>query len=504
MLGKYRLLERIGSGSMGEVYRAEHVLLGRAAAVKVLRPELASDEQQVERFFAEARAVNMADHRNVVDVTDVTREPDGTAWFVMELLEGSDLASRMHEQRLSLSQALAIAQQLCAALDAVHKAGIVHHDIKPENVFIAQRDGQDVVKLVDFGIARLPENTREEDNTFNGVVVGSPPYMAPEQACGMVCDRRADLYAVGAVLFEMIAGRPLFERANMRALLEAVVFAPPPRVSAYADLPSSVSADIERLLARCLAKQPARRPATARALGAEIAAIRTRLEGGSGTALVRTAQLATDDGAEVAASELLARCRPVWHKPASWIGASALLLAGFTWAVPAQQLAPYLRALDPRATTPAVQAQVVAQPLPGNTQTATTVAAPGSQVPAAAQTVASATLPGVPGPAVTPAAEALAANDAADESAAQRARTNARRQRALERAAERDAQRETEPSYYDYARREPAPAPVPAAAQPVLTVTPVPEPPAEPAEPTAPSEPADVGSSDLLDPYATE
>ena len=560
MLGKYRLLEHIGRGSTGDVYRAEHTLLGRRAAVKVLRQELAHDERQVERFMAEAHAINLVGHRNVIEVTDFAREPDGTAWFVMELLEGGDLATLMRAGQIPLQQTLEIGQQLCAALSAVHAVGIVHHDVKPENIFIARQDGQDVVKLVDFGIARLPEEHRAEEDTFNGVVLGSPPYMAPEQACGMKTDPRADLYAVGTVLFELITGRPVFECEDTRALLEAVVFTDPPLASAYADLPTNVRAQLDDLLERCLAKQPARRPRNARALGNELAAIRGMLAEGGSASLARKVSprlLASDESSgevAVAGSELLARCRPAWHKPALWLAAAAVLLAGTASLLPKSDL----QQLDPRAqlgreavtesatrpalaapssartaaeavAAPATASMVASAPLAANTPSTAPAPTPAVR-PVPAPPVAAApprvTPPSVPAPvqeppaaqpkpaalAATPTAESEPASDV-PASALREARARERERERRERAATPRARvRAVEPP------EPPAlPPPVPALAatpdpKPVLRVTALPEPPpptptpetALPPEPPEHDEPTDVASDELLDPYAEE
>jgi tRNA A-37 threonylcarbamoyl transferase component Bud32 len=355
-LGKYRLLELIGSGAMGAVYRAEHVVLGRIVAVKVLHAELANDESLVERFFAEARAVNLVGHPHIVDVTDFAREPDGTVWFVMEFLDGCDLAALTNGQALELGRALAIAQQVCAALQAVHAVGIVHRDIKPENIYVTTREGRDFVKLLDFGIARLPEAMPSEHGTGQGVVMGTPPYMAPEQACALAVDHRSDIYAVGAVLFGLITGSLLFRRNNIQALLEDVAFTPAPAPSAHACLPEAVRDDLDKLLARCLAKDPKDRPASASVLAAELAAIATRLDSGCEpleAVVERRYQLALQQPAAEAMGQdadaaLLARCRPKWQQRALWIAAALLLATGAARA--AERFYPQLNQYRERAT----------------------------------------------------------------------------------------------------------------------------------------------------------
>jgi tRNA A-37 threonylcarbamoyl transferase component Bud32 len=277
LLGRYRLRELIGTGAMGEVYRAEHMLLGRTVALKVLRPEVASDRDMGERFLAEARAVNLIAHPHIVEISDFQREDDGTLWFVMELLEGEDLAERLKAGPLPLPAAIAIVRQICDALASVHEAEIVHRDIKPENVFLAKRDGQDFVKLLDFGIAQLPSGEVANGLTMRGSVLGTPPYMAPEQACGDAVDHRCDLYAVGAILFELLSGKPLFSRQSVRELLMDITYAEPPRLSECAELPADLRPDLDRFMTWCLAKRPEDRPASARELDAALALLERRL-----------------------------------------------------------------------------------------------------------------------------------------------------------------------------------------------------------------------------------
>jgi len=336
MLGKYSLLELIGSGAMGDVSRAAHVLLGRRVAVKVLRRELAREQSLVERFFSEARAVNLVGHPHIVEVTDFARERDGTVWFVMEFLDGSDLGTLLRDERPSLRRSLEITRQICDALDAVHGVGIIHRDIKPENVFLVQRDGRDFVKLLDFGIARLPEPHDGEHSTLRGVVMGTPPYMAPEQARGLEIDPRSDVYAVGAVLFELITGRAVFEQPTLRAMLADITFKAPPRLSEHAQLPSAVRDALDELIDRCLAKDPDRRPDTAKALALELSAIAERLEAWAKSADPAPAQptppaRSRPERSAPDSAAVLAVCRPKWPARSLWFGAALAVGATGLW-----------------------------------------------------------------------------------------------------------------------------------------------------------------------------
>jgi serine/threonine-protein kinase len=347
-LGPYRILELIGSGAMGEVYKAEHVLLGRKVAIKTLRRELAGSRSFAQRMFAEARASNLVGNEHIVQVLDLACEPDGTTWFAMELLEGASLASLCDRQDVSIDRALDLARQVCEALIPVHDAGIVHRDIKPENIFVVDRDGDDFVKLLDFGIARMPER-EEQPGTRSGieVVIGTPPYMAPEQVFGGKFDARTDLYAVGALMFELLTGRQLFQRESMTELLGAVVLAEPPVPSEHVQLPAAVRAQIDCVVARCLAKEPEQRPTNARELAGELAAIAFCLEDArEAAALFERAQQEAQAEAQPqlpeSADELIAidalldqlpshQPRALRRAPA--IAACALAVA--TWLVPA-------------------------------------------------------------------------------------------------------------------------------------------------------------------------
>ncbi len=252
---RYRLLSRIGEGGMGTVFLAEHVALGKQVAVKVLRAEYSQDDELVRRFEQEARSASRIDHENVVDVVDFGRTPGGSLYFVMEALEGESLARLIHrEGALPVERALRILAQICQALGAAHACGVVHRDLKPENVILVRRDdGADLVKVLDFGISRthgVPEGGRI---TRVGSIIGTPEYMAPEQAMGTAVDHRCDVYAFGVLAYEMLTGRLPFQGDSPLATLLKHQGEPPvPPSRLRPDLP----AEAEAMVLRALVKRP--------------------------------------------------------------------------------------------------------------------------------------------------------------------------------------------------------------------------------------------------------
>jgi serine/threonine protein kinase len=261
--GRYRVIELIGEGGMGKVYLAEHVEIGKRVALKVLHPSYSRMPDLVERFRREARAASKIGHPNIVDVTDSGTTADGSVYFVMEYLEGVELGSIIErEGALDVSRALKIASQICRALAAAHAQGIVHRDLKPENVFLVTRDGQaDVVKVLDFGIAKTTEAeaARERRLTSPGMAMGTPEYMAPEQAAGRPADARCDVYALGAICYEMVTGMPPYSGDNfMEILTKKATQDPTPPVTVRHGLPPTVS----DLVMTAMARNPDNRPQT--------------------------------------------------------------------------------------------------------------------------------------------------------------------------------------------------------------------------------------------------
>ena len=263
VLGRYRLVTELGAGGMGTVYFAEHVGIGRRAAIKVLDPALASNTELVQRFFTEARAVNALRHPNIVDIEDLSTEGD-LHFLVMELLEGETLGARLErERRLSGQCVLDILRPIASALTAAHGRGMVHRDLKPENVFLARdASGAIRVKLLDFGIVKLHADGAP-NATQAGMLLGTPAYMSPEQCAGQPIDCRSDIYSLGVFAYEALVGRLPFVRTNVLALLAAHQFdtpIPPARAE------RSVQAAVSDVVMQALQKAPGARMQSATAL----------------------------------------------------------------------------------------------------------------------------------------------------------------------------------------------------------------------------------------------
>jgi len=253
VIAAYRIVGRLGAGGMGEVYRAIDGKLQREVAIKVLAPDFADDREWLSRFQREARVLASLNHPHIAAVYGL-EESNGVRAIAMELVEGPTLAERIARKRIPVKEALAIARQIAEALEYAHEKGIVHRDLKPANVKL-RPDG--VVKVLDFGLAKpaISDEAPAATATRAGIVVGTPAYMAPEQAAGMPVDRRADIWAFGVVLFEMLSGRQIYARKTMLETLAAVARDEPQ----WDELPSDTPPAILRLLRRCLDKDPKRR-----------------------------------------------------------------------------------------------------------------------------------------------------------------------------------------------------------------------------------------------------
>jgi tRNA A-37 threonylcarbamoyl transferase component Bud32 len=279
VLGTYELVKLLGEGSMGRVFLARHLTLGRQVAIKILRPEQYRNAELVQRFFQEAKTVNQINHEHIVEVIDFAQElgPDGpiSVYFVMELLTGTSLAGLIASTSVGLQRSLGIVGQLCEALAAAHKLGVVHRDLKPDNVFITERAGRaDYVKVLDFGVAKLTSVTKEKSlvATREGAIVGTPICMAPEQAAGLEVDHRADIWATGVMLYELLSGRLPFEASNFALLAAQIIAQPPPPMPPKTPSGERIPAKLKALVLRCLEKDAGRRPQTMNELKDALAA----------------------------------------------------------------------------------------------------------------------------------------------------------------------------------------------------------------------------------------
>jgi serine/threonine protein kinase len=252
--GSYEVIRMVGEGGMGRVYEARHQRLPtKRFAVKMLHPDMARQPDVVTRFQREAEASSVLSHPHIVDVYDVSSTPDGRPYIVAELLQGEELGDHLDRvQRMTASAAAHVVRQVCSALGAAHAAGIVHRDVKPENIFLLG-DGAHV-KVLDFGISKVGDN--KDGLTKTGTVMGTPDYMAPEQARGDKVDSRADIYATGAMLYRALTGKKPFEGRDPMATLTAVLTEEPPRPS---EINPGVPLSLELVIQRAMAKNPAER-----------------------------------------------------------------------------------------------------------------------------------------------------------------------------------------------------------------------------------------------------
>jgi Serine/threonine protein kinase len=291
LAGRYQIKRLRGEGGMGRVYEAEHIEIGKRVAVKVLHPAYSRTPDLVERFRREARAASRIEHPNVVNVTDFGTTPEGSLFFVMEYIEGIELGLLIHRHGpLSINHALRITEQMCAALQAAHDAGVIHRDLKPENILLvgpanatrtpnghgqpgAEAEGAtpDLVKVLDFGIAKSDEIDDSprigKRLTRPGVAMGTPEYMAPEQAAGHPADPRSDIYAVGSILYEMLTGVPPYDGENVMEILHKKANEPPRSI---VELRPDVPAQVVALVDRAMARNPVDRPQSMAVLARQI------------------------------------------------------------------------------------------------------------------------------------------------------------------------------------------------------------------------------------------
>ena len=284
-LGQYRLKRKLGAGGMGEVYLAEHLLLRRPCALKMIRAEQAGDPTILQRFEREVQAMAALTHWNTVEIFDYGHADDGTFYYVMEYLPGQNLETLVQQSGpLPASRTVRFLRQVCQALREAHGVGLLHRDIKPSNIFACTRGAvADVAKLLDFGLVQNSTGGMDGADrlTVQGTILGSPPYMSPEQAAGKSdLDGRADIYSVGAVAYYLLTGQPPFVRETAMEMLLAHAYetAVPP-----SQLRPEVPADLEAIVLRCLAKKPTDRFADIEALNQALSTCACEMNGRSET-----------------------------------------------------------------------------------------------------------------------------------------------------------------------------------------------------------------------------
>ena len=263
---RYKIIKLVGTGGMGSVYLAEHEILRKKVAIKILHYEQSKRKDTVERFKREAIAASNIGQDNIVDVTDFGYTEEGNAYFVMEYVEGRSLADVMKEQHLlPLEFAVAVASQIAVALYSAHGKGIIHRDLKPENILLTNKDGNyPFVKIVDFGISKILQSDAKPDErlrtlTKSGAIFGTPEYMSPEQAAGESVEPASDIYSLGVIMYEMLTGRlPFFDDNYMKILHKHQYEFPELPSNVNPDIPSDVNA----LIMKCLEKKPFNRYGT--------------------------------------------------------------------------------------------------------------------------------------------------------------------------------------------------------------------------------------------------
>lgn len=296
--GRYRVVERIGAGGMGTVYRAQQLTIERDVAVKFLRADAYGDPRQVRRFEREAQMIARLRDPHTLKLIDFGRRPDGQLYLVTEFLDGEPLDRRLARGALGASEAIDLLRPVCDALAEAHAEGIVHRDLKPGNLFVERVGARELVKVLDFGIARWTEG----EHSTTGVS-GTPAYMAPEQARGQAVDHRCDLYALGAVLYACLAGRPPYTGSGWSVMFKVMAGPPPPFDEL--DPPIAVPPGLSALVMRLMAPAPDDRPQSVVEVAAELDRLR-RTDGFTPTAGVTLSASVTAETLDVDSVEALA------------------------------------------------------------------------------------------------------------------------------------------------------------------------------------------------------
>jgi eukaryotic-like serine/threonine-protein kinase len=328
-IGHYQVQSLLGAGGMGEVYLAEDTQLGRKLALKLLPAQLTADADRLRRFKQEARAASALNHPNIITIFEIGQE-GSTHYIATEFIDGQTLRQQMTnapEQRMKPSEAVERAAQIAAALAAAHEAGIIHRDIKPDNVMV-RRDG--LVKVLDFGLAKLTEpapgvnysqaSTLARNNTEAGVVIGTPRYMSPEQARGEKVDAQTDIFSLGVMLYEMLTGQPAFRGSSAIEVMNAILKEEPAEIS---ETKAKISPQLEKIVRRCLEKKPERRFQSTSDLGFALEALSAPSE-----------SQRTEVRAEAGVSKTLAKTDWLSREKLSLAAASLLgvIALGFAWA----------------------------------------------------------------------------------------------------------------------------------------------------------------------------
>ena len=359
---RYKVLRKIGEGGMGSVYLAEHVTIQKKIALKVLLHEFAKKEVIKQRFLQEAKAAAKIGHENIVDIIDFGSTPTGSLFFAMEYLDGDDLSKVLQMNGAMIwGRAKPILLQVCRALEAAHSKGIIHRDMKPENVFLEDREGKrDFVKILDFGIAKVGLEGEEGANlTRTGMVFGTPHYMSPEQAMGKKPDNRVDIYSLGVIMYEMLTGEVPFNADSFMGILTRHISdkPTPPR-----ELREDIPVEVEAIVLKALAKKPEDRYQSMAELAVVISRVAMRANYQSAETIPPVGRSDGDAGTFGPPADTVAALTSGSRRWVAVAGLTALLLGG------SMAVMSYLKSDTPRSwgsKPPPVGGQTLKQDPPG-------------------------------------------------------------------------------------------------------------------------------------------